>query len=522
MERIVEVIITFWLNFFVWQRALFYNFWKDLGFIITTVFFKVIESMKKVLYIVARGRKQKEATRAPVELQMENQESSAPELPLPSPPVMENPIPDPMVVSTREMETVSSMDNGDAADVIIRVEIPQGPNADTTLNAAYHLAVMEKLNIITTGMYTIHERIENMALNLEALTAEVNRVKGVHESTVVLIHRVTGELIDIKAALAAAVAHVVPPVDTSALDALVADLKSSTDGLATAVAANAPAVETVTVVLHADDLSTPTVEVVMPEVLPEVVETTVEQIVETVDLASPEPQFTITVEEASPEVEAAVEATSEADLASPEVTVEVEGVVHETAIMESDPGQVDVVVVSDAVEAAPAETAGVDVLADVVEAFEAAPEVSAELVPTVTTTLNADNPEIPTVEIVMPEVLPEVVVTSTEQIVQVVDPASVEPQFTITVEEAPALVVDAVEAAAPEVVADPAVVLETTDGELASLVIETQAETVDVTVTAPVEEVAMATEAGVDVLATVEAAFEATPEVTAEEAPVTE
>jgi len=519
MENFIRALVTFWLTFFVWQRKLFYKFWKDLGYIIKTIFSEVITKMKKVLYIVAKGRRQPGETRAPVETPAQNQEVHQTQLPLP-PPVMENPTPDPMVVSTSQMETETTPYCGDA-DVVIRIETTGqgGMPADVTLGAAYHLATMEKLNLLLTGMNTIHERIENMALNLDALAAEVARVKGVHESSVLLIHRVTDELVDIKAALAAAVAHVEPPVDTSALDALVADLKSSTDGLAAAVAANPP---THTVVLNADDTSTPTVEVVLPEVMPEVVETTVEQIVEVVDPVSTEPQFTITVEEAAPAVVEAVEAAPAEVVADAEVNIPSPEGELATAVIETDPGLVDVTVTVPVEEAAPAEAAGVDVLATVEEAFEAAPEVTAEEVPTVTTTINSDNPEIPTVEVVMPEVLPEVVVTTTEQIVETVDPASAEPQFTITVEEAPALVVDAVEAAPAEAIADPAVTLPTTDGELATAVIETPAETVDVTVTAPVEEVAAAAEAGVDVLATVEAAFEATPAVTAEEAPKTE
>jgi hypothetical protein len=522
MEKVIAAIVTFWLTFFVWQRKLFYRFWKDLGFMIKTLFSKVITKMKKVLYIVAKGRKQPGETPAPhVPPGLEKKEE-APQTQLPLPTIAENPIPDPMVVSTSEMETETTPSSL-SPDVVIRVEMDHyndGTPETITLGAAYHLATMEKLNTLVTGMNTIHERIENMALNLEALTAEVARVKGVHESAVTLIHRVTDELVDIKAALAAATAHVEPPVDTSALDALVADLKSSTDGLAAAVAANPP---THTVVLNAEDTSTPTVEVVLPEVMPEVVETTVEQIVETVDPASPEPQFTITVEEAAPAVVEAVEAAPAEVVAAPEETLTTsEGTVLESAVIETDPGLVDVVVTVPAEEAAPAEAAGVDVLESVQEAFEAAPEVTAEEVPTVTTTINADNPEIPTVEVVMPEVLPEVVTVTTEQIVETVDPASTEPQFTLTVEEAPAATVEAVEAVAPEVVADPAVTVPSPEGELATAVIETPAEQVNVTVAAPVEEVAAAAEAGVDVLATVEAAVEATPEVVAEEAPKTE
>jgi hypothetical protein len=150
-------------------------FWKDLEFIIKTFFFRIIESMKKVLYIVARGKKQAGTTRAPVESQTQYEEAPSDTF-TPTSPIAENPIPDPMVVSTREMERVDST-NCDDSDVVIRIDIPDGLGDHVTLQAAYHLAVMEKLNNISNGMDTIHERIENMALNLDALAAEVARVK---------------------------------------------------------------------------------------------------------------------------------------------------------------------------------------------------------------------------------------------------------------------------------------------------------------------------------------------------------
>lgn len=119
--------------------------------------------------------------------------------------------------------------------------------------------------------------------------------------------------------------------------------------------------------------------------------------------------------------------------------------------------------------------------------------------------LNADNPAVPTVSVVMPEVMPENVVVSAEVVTPTVDTASPEPQVVVTVEPAPV-----VEPEAPAV-----------EAPVVSTVIETPADQVNVTVEAPaaaVEEVKEAT--GVDMVEAVKEAFEATPEVVAEPAPV--
>jgi uncharacterized protein YlxW (UPF0749 family) len=217
---------------------------------------------------------------------------------------------------------------------------------------------------ILSEIRTLQERITNMALNLEALTAEVARVKTVSESAKTLIQKIAADL--------AANAN-----DPNAVAALAADLKASTDALASAVAEGTGA--TVTVVLNAESTTEPTVEVVLPEVLPEVVTVSTEVAPGPLDVASEEPQVTITVEAAPAEVVAAVEAATEADVANPTVDLPVEGSDPiSTEVIETDKGLVDVVVTTDAAEAVAVEAAtGVDVLEAVAEAFEASPEVTA-------------------------------------------------------------------------------------------------------------------------------------------------
>jgi hypothetical protein len=133
---------------------------------------------------------------------------------------------------------------------------------------------------------------------------------------------------------------------------------------------------------------------------------------------------------------------------------------------------------------------------------------SAGVIPHKEVILNADDPTVPTVSVVMPEVLPENVVVSAETVVPAVDATSTEPQVVVTVEPAP--VVEAPAADAPAVEAAPVVtdVISTPEGQ------------VDVQMEAPAAAVeAVKTETGVDVMEAVKEAFEATPEVVAEPAP---
>jgi hypothetical protein len=133
---------------------------------------------------------------------------------------------------------------------------------------------------------------------------------------------------------------------------------------------------------------------------------------------------------------------------------------------------------------------------------------SAGVIPHKEVILHADDPTVPTVSVVMPEVLPENVVVTAETVVPAVDATSTEPQVVVTVEAAPEPVMAPVDA--PAVEAAPVVtdVISTPEGQ------------VDVQMEAPAAEVeAVKTETGVDVMEAVKEAFEATPEVVAEPAP---
>lgn len=97
--------------------------------------------------------------------------------------------------------------------------------------------VIDKLDDLRNILEFILERLLIMSASLDALTAEVARLKSVDASAVALIQGFQAKL---DAAIAAAKAG----DDSAALDALSADLKSSTDTLAQAVAANTPAAPT--------------------------------------------------------------------------------------------------------------------------------------------------------------------------------------------------------------------------------------------------------------------------------------
>lgn len=194
-------------------------------------------------------------------------------------------------------------------------------------------------------------------LNLDKLAAEVSRVATVHASAMALLKKLTGELETVSAQLAAKLAEVPPVLDTAPLDALIDQLKASTDALAGAVSDSVDVKPMKEVVLNADNPAVPTVSVIMPEVMPEHVEVHAEVVVDTVDPVSTEPQVVVTVEPAA-----------EAPAAD---------AVVDTIATPAD--QVDVMVSADPVVHADVKTdAGVDVVEVVKEAFDAAPEVVAE------------------------------------------------------------------------------------------------------------------------------------------------
>lgn len=131
---------------------------------------------------------------------------------------------------------------------------------------------------------------------------------------------------------------------------------------------------------------------------------------------------------------------------------------------------------------------------------------SSNVIPTKEVILHADDPTVPTVQVNLPEVMPEVVTVSAETVVDTVDTTSAEPQVVVTV-----LPADDTTVTEEDVVAD---VIKTDEGQ------------VDVVVTAPSEVAeAVKAEANVDVVDAVKEAFDVTPEVVAEpvvEAPKTE
>jgi hypothetical protein len=233
--------------------------------------------------------------------------------------------------------------------------------------------ILGELKVIHGMVATLLERSNKMALDITALTEEVSRVQTVQASATALLVSLAEELERIAAE---------PKVDVEATKAAITDLveklKGSTDALSGAVADSAGVIPQADVVLHADDPETPTIEIVLPEVLPEVVEVSVEQVVDVVDPASEEPQFVIIIEEASPEVVAAVEATAGEVLANPDENFATENGEVASIVIETEEGTVDVVLVADAeVVAEYKEEHSIDILEEVKDAYEAADEVVA-------------------------------------------------------------------------------------------------------------------------------------------------
>jgi len=139
----------------------------------------------------------------------------------------------------------------------------------------------------------------------------------------------------------------------------------------------------------------------------------------------------------------------------------------------------------------------IDKLKNSTDSLAGAVANSAGVTPMKEVILNADNPAVPTVVVTMPEVMPEVVTVTAEPIVDKVDPVSSEPQIAITVEPAKDSVV--------------------TSENVVTDVIKTEEGHVDVVVAADADHHAeVKDEHKIDMIEETKAAFEATPEVTAE------
>lgn len=92
------------------------------------------------------------------------------------------------------------------------------------------------IEMILHELTILQERTNQMALNLDALTAEVERVKSVQESAVSLLRALSDELMKISDDLHTC--GLGKEGDLEALDALIEKLKGSTDTLAAAVDAS--------------------------------------------------------------------------------------------------------------------------------------------------------------------------------------------------------------------------------------------------------------------------------------------
>lgn len=264
-------------------------------------------------------------------------------------------------------------------DVVVKLDITE-PKSNAAIETLYFKNILNnivtKVDLMFTELKDIKERMTDMARDLGQLTAEVARAKTVHKSTIDLIHKVVVELETVKEELKSANSNA--DLDVSALDSLASDLASSTDALADAVASSADVVKTHKKVINADKPDKVTVEVVLPEVLPEIVEAEVEVKADPVDVASPEPQVEIVVKEAEESVAKVVEETAPEVVADPATDLTTEtGEVVSTEVLETAEGEADVAVAVKVEDKAAAEAAGVNVVEAVKEAYDETPEVKA-------------------------------------------------------------------------------------------------------------------------------------------------
>ena len=100
---------------------------------------------------------------------------------------------------------------------------------DFGLSQKQYNDIMNLLKVIHADIHILSQRIDDMALDLTALTEEVTRLETVEASAVTLLHTLMDEVVANKD-------------DPAALQALVDRIKASDDALAAAVVANTPAV----------------------------------------------------------------------------------------------------------------------------------------------------------------------------------------------------------------------------------------------------------------------------------------
>ena len=195
------------------------------------------------------------------------------------------------------------------------------------------------------------------------------------------------------------------------------------------------------VVVHDDTARKPTAEVTLPDVVPPIVEVSAKKLVEKVDKKDEKPQVK-------------VEVTDATDKPAKEDTV--------TKVLKTKPGEPDVLVNIPAEDYKETKKEGVDVVEVVKAAMEkkgvkaeekAAPEVAEEPAkveekvetPKESIVLDGDKTDKPTVEVKVPEAIPQIVEAKVEKVEEVVDKASEHPQVVIAVEDAKHEVSDDVE-----------------------------------------------------------------------------
>lgn len=93
-----------------------------------------------------------------------------------------------------------------------------------------------KVNILINEIAIMQERVSKMAVSLEALANEIDRVNATQVAAVDMITKLVQEVKTVSDELAAKTAQAENTVDPAAFEALVQKLRASTDALATAVA----------------------------------------------------------------------------------------------------------------------------------------------------------------------------------------------------------------------------------------------------------------------------------------------
>lgn len=358
-------------------------------------------------------------------------------------------------------------------------EVPAEGTVETVVNA-------EDTSTVTTTVVLPEELPQIVEVKLEDVVAQTNESSSEPQATIVVTDA-TYEVSD-------NVTLEVIKTEEGATDIIVAIPEE------VKIEAEAQGIDIIADVTAAIEQTTAAETVTLPVVEETVVEETKVETIEVLEDNNKDVKFEIEVPAELPAVVELVEAPTSTEEA-PVLTLDtaVETTVSPEAILipvVTPEGQNDIVVAVEPELHDKLVEAGVDIAADVGSAVIAADvTVTTTEEPTVSVVVNALDQEKPTVEVILPEVLPAVVEVKVEEIPVVIDNVSQEPQIVITVEPATA-----------EIATD--------DASLS--VIKTDEGLIDVVVAVDKEVEAALEEKGIDVLETVKEAFESTPAVTAE------